>query len=96
MLGDPHCQKFKIWYASFGSNMWKPRFLCYIEGGKVDGMGVSCFGSHDTSPRRGTMWKMCVMHFFREILYPLWGTGGVAFLNPDINYSDKSMSACTK
>lgn len=24
-----------IWYASYGSNMWRPRFLCYIEGGKV-------------------------------------------------------------
>lgn len=27
--------KIEVWYASFGSNMWKPRFLCYIEGGKV-------------------------------------------------------------
>ena len=24
-----------VWYASYGSNMWKDRFLCYIEGGKV-------------------------------------------------------------
>eukprot|EP01018_Ginkgo_biloba_P029858 Gb_06991 [translate_table: standard] len=21
-----------VWYASYGSNMWKPRFLCYIQG----------------------------------------------------------------
>lgn len=27
--------KVEVWYASFGSNMWMPRFLCYIEGGKV-------------------------------------------------------------
>lgn len=27
--------KVYVWYACFGSNMWKPRFLCYIEGGKV-------------------------------------------------------------
>lgn len=27
--------KVEVWYASYGSNMWKPRFLCYIEGGKV-------------------------------------------------------------
>lgn len=27
--------KIDIWYASFGSNMWKSRFLCYIEGGQV-------------------------------------------------------------
>ncbi|KAG7955052.1 hypothetical protein I3843_11G051400 [Carya illinoinensis] len=27
--------KIDVWYAAFGSNMWKPRFLCYIEGGQV-------------------------------------------------------------
>ncbi|ONM25069.1 histone deacetylase [Zea mays] len=26
--------KTDVWYASFGSNMWRPRFLCYIQGGK--------------------------------------------------------------
>uniref|UniRef100_A0ACD5ULW2 Uncharacterized protein n=1 Tax=Avena sativa TaxID=4498 RepID=A0ACD5ULW2_AVESA len=83
--------KVYVWYASFGSNMWKPRFLCYIEGGKVDGMSISCFGSHDTSPPRGTMWKT-VPHrlFFGRSSTPCWGTGGVAFLNPEINYNDKS------
>lgn len=24
-----------VWYASYGSNMWRDRFLCYIQGGKV-------------------------------------------------------------
>jgi len=24
-----------IWYASYGSNMWKARFNCYLEGGQV-------------------------------------------------------------
>jgi histone deacetylase 6 len=27
--------KTDVWYASFGSNMWRPRFLCYVQGGKV-------------------------------------------------------------
>lgn len=27
--------KIDIWYATFGSNMWEPRFLCYIRGGQV-------------------------------------------------------------
>ena len=31
-----------VWYASFGSNMWKPRFLCYIQGGKVK-FKTQCF-----------------------------------------------------
>uniref|UniRef100_A0ACD5YZU4 Uncharacterized protein n=1 Tax=Avena sativa TaxID=4498 RepID=A0ACD5YZU4_AVESA len=83
--------KVNVWYASFGSNMWKPRFLCYIEGGKVDGMSISCSGSQDTSPPQGTMWKT-VPHrlFFGRSSTPCWGTGGVAFLSPEINYNDKS------
>uniref|UniRef100_A0A8I6WQ53 histone deacetylase n=1 Tax=Hordeum vulgare subsp. vulgare TaxID=112509 RepID=A0A8I6WQ53_HORVV len=83
--------KVYVWYASFGSNMWKPRFLCYIEGGKVNGMRISCFGSHDTSPPRGTMWRT-VPHrlFFGRSSTPAWGTGGVAFLNPEINYNAES------
>lgn len=24
-----------MWYACYGSNMWRPRFMCYIQGGKV-------------------------------------------------------------
>ena len=27
--------KIEVWYACYGSNMWKDRFLCYIVGGKV-------------------------------------------------------------
>lgn len=27
--------KVDVWYASFGSNMWQQRFLCYIQGGQV-------------------------------------------------------------
>ncbi|KAL6841959.1 hypothetical protein ACP4OV_028471 [Aristida adscensionis] len=80
-----------VWYASFGSNMWKPRFLCYIQGGKAEGMSIACFGSHDTSSPRGTMWKT-VPHrlLFGRSSTPCWGTGGVAFLNPEMNYNEKS------
>lgn len=27
--------KTDVWYAAFGSNLWCPRFLCYIKGGQV-------------------------------------------------------------
>ncbi|XP_062188769.1 histone deacetylase 5-like [Phragmites australis] len=80
-----------VWYSSFGSNMWKPRFMCYIQGGKVEGMSIPCCGSRDTSSPRGTMWKT-VPHrlLFGRSSTPCWGTGGVAFLNPEINYNEKS------
>ena len=25
-----------VWYACYGSNMWKDRFLCYLQGGQVN------------------------------------------------------------
>ncbi|XP_024312811.1 histone deacetylase 5 isoform X2 [Brachypodium distachyon] len=60
----------------------------YVE---VDGMSIACFGSHDTSPPRGAMWKT-VPHrlFFGRSSTPCWGAGGVAFLNPETNYNEKS------
>nr|WJZ57287.1 histone deacetylase 5 [Paspalum vaginatum] len=83
--------RIHVWYASFGSNMWKPRFLCYIQGGKAEGMSIPCCGSRDTSSPRETMWKN-VPHrlLFGRSSTPCWGTGGVAFLNPEINYSEQS------
>ncbi|KAF3499203.1 hypothetical protein F2Q69_00039955 [Brassica cretica] len=48
--------KVDVWYASFGSNMWKPRFLCYIQGGQVEGMTKPCVGSLDKSPPKGITW----------------------------------------
>ncbi|EER97493.1 hypothetical protein BDA96_02G383800 [Sorghum bicolor] len=80
-----------VWYASFGSNMWRPRFLCYVQGGKAEGMSIACYGSRDTSSPKGTMWKT-VPHrlLFGRSSTPCWGTGGVAFLNPEINYNEKS------
>lgn len=78
-----------VWYASYGSNMWNPRFLCYIEGGQVEGMANRCYGSEDKTPPQGIQWKV-VPHrmFFGRSYSKTWGSGGVAFLHP--NHSDKS------
>lgn len=78
-----------VWYACYGSNMWNPRFLCYIEGGQVEGMATRCCGSEDKTPPQGIQWKV-VPHrmFFGRSYTKTWGSGGVAFLHP--NCSDKS------
>jgi len=54
-------------------------------------MSIACYGSRDTSSPKGTMWKT-VPHrlLFGRSSTPCWGTGGVAFLNPEINYNEKS------
>ncbi|WOL16976.1 histone deacetylase 5-like isoform X1 [Canna indica] len=81
----------EVWYATYGSNMWKPRFLCYIEGGKVDGMSTRCCGSLDKSSPKQTIWKV-VPHrlLFGRSYTRTWGEGGVAFLNPERGTSDRA------
>lgn len=34
--------KTEIWFGGYGSNMWKPGFLCYIKGGKVRCLSYGC------------------------------------------------------
>ncbi|RWR83215.1 histone deacetylase 5 [Cinnamomum micranthum f. kanehirae] len=83
--------KINVWYGSFGSNMWKPRFLCYIEGGQVEGMQRLCSGSKDRSLPKEIKWKT-VPHrlFFGRSCTRTWGAGGVAFLHPESNAGDKA------
>ena len=42
-----------IWYASYGSNVNRARFLCYLQGGTPDGTTVAQRGARDNSPPRG-------------------------------------------
>ncbi|WRX17370.1 Histone deacetylase domain - like 3 [Theobroma cacao] len=83
--------KSDIWYATFGSNMWKSRFLCYIEGGQVEGMKKSCSGSMDRNPPKDILWKTCPHSlFFGRDFTQTWGPGGVAFLHPQSNSHNKT------
>ncbi|KAK1272463.1 Histone deacetylase 5 [Acorus gramineus] len=83
--------KIDVWYASYGSNMWQKRFLCYIEGGQVEGMHIPCTGSLDKSLPKETKWKT-VPHrlFFARSYTRTWGAGGVAFLHPESNVNEKT------
>ncbi|KAG7535015.1 hypothetical protein ISN45_Aa08g025040 [Arabidopsis thaliana x Arabidopsis arenosa] len=83
--------KVDVWYASYGSNMWKPRFLCYIHGGQAEGMIKSCVGSMDKSPPNEIVWKTFPHRLFfgRESSF-FWGVGGVAYTNPLTNLNDQT------
>jgi len=83
--------KADVYYASFGSNMLKSRFLCYIQGGQVEGMRKPCAGSLDKSPPKEVLWKT-VPHrlFFGRDHCKTWGPGGVAFLHPESNSQDRA------
>ncbi|KAK6920989.1 Histone deacetylase domain [Dillenia turbinata] len=83
--------KIDVWYATYGSNMWKPRFLCYIEGGEVEGMRRSCVGSMDKNPPKEILWKTFPHRLFFGWDYtPTWGPGGAAFLHPESTADDKA------
>ncbi|XP_061364945.1 histone deacetylase 5 isoform X1 [Gastrolobium bilobum] len=76
-----------VWYASYGSNMWKSRLHCYLAGGQVEGMQKPCSGSVDRTPPKEILWKTFPCHiFFGRDSSHAWGPGGVAFLNPERNF----------
>jgi len=85
-----------IWYVGYGSNLHEQRFLCYITG------GTPCFGkSHNkgckdkTLPREN---KPMAIHHSLYFALPrsntrtsMWGTGGVAFIEPEENKTSKTL-----
>ncbi|KAF2312857.1 hypothetical protein GH714_040910 [Hevea brasiliensis] len=83
--------KTDIWHATFGLNMWKRRFLCYIQGGQVDGMGKRCSGSMDKNPPKEILWKTFSHRlFFGHESTRTWGSGGVAFLHPESSVDENT------
>ena len=68
-----------VWYASYGSNLSRERFLCHIEGGLARGAPRPCEGSRDRTLPGGD--RPITIH---HPLYFAWESrvwqGGVAFL----------------
>ncbi|XP_045789101.1 histone deacetylase 5-like [Trifolium pratense] len=80
-----------LWYASYGSNMWRPRFDCYVAGGQVEGLQKPCSGSVNKTLPNEILWKTFPCHiFFGRDSSRSWGPGGVAFLNPEKNSQHKT------
>lgn len=83
-----------VWYASYGSNINRDRFLCYIRGGQPLGSTVTEVGCKDSS--------LPIAEELFTIPYPLyfaknagrWGSMGVAFIDSEqkrntVTYSKK-------
>jgi hypothetical protein len=72
-----------VWYASYGSNMNKDRFLTYIQGGKPEGTNTNHVGARDkTLPEEDIPIRFDGrMHFAYSS--SRWGNGGVAFMDVD-------------
>ena len=82
ILGDDG-RPTEIWYASYGSNMNKDRFLTYIQGGAPEGSNTVQSGARDKTEPTGDIPIRFDgrMHF--AYMSSRWGNGGVAFMDVD-------------
>lgn len=73
----------EVWYASYGSNMWWPRFRCYLEGGVPPGATSTHVhdGARDSSsPSDSRLVRIPYrMYFARSAA--AWDGRGVSFLD---------------
>ncbi len=70
----------EIWYACYGSNIRKGRFLCYINGGTPPGAVRNFTGCSDKSEPKESR-KISIRHemyFAKESV--TWNGGGICFL----------------
>ncbi|MEM9565418.1 MAG: histone deacetylase [Actinomycetota bacterium] len=71
-----------VWYAAYGSNLLRARFLTYLRGGPVPGSGRTQHGARDPAdPLDDRAYRLS-----RELLFAGrasgWGDGGVCFVEP--------------
>jgi hypothetical protein len=74
-----------VWYASYGSNLLRSRFLCYIQGGQPEGANRSYLGcSNNKSPEADKPILIPHQLYFSKSS-TIWENKGVAFIdqNPD-------------
>ena len=70
----------KVWYASYGSNLYGDRFNCYIDGGSPNGGKTQYAGSRDKTAPEGSIPVALpgTVHYAGDS--SVW-SGGVAFLD---------------
>lgn len=68
----------QVWYASYGSNLARDRFRCYLEGGRPPGATRTYPGARNTSPPVDDRPLTLPGEMFFAWDSPTWG-GGIAF-----------------
>ncbi|MFT4414705.1 hypothetical protein ACLM5H_12670 [Fredinandcohnia humi] len=83
-----------VWYASYGSNLNRDRFLCYIQGGTPQGSSFAEVGCKDPSlPLEEGVFHIPYSLYFAKNA-SRWGMKGVAFIghksdNETLTYSKR-------
>lgn len=80
-----------IWYASYGSNLLRERFLCYIQGGTPEGRTNTYPGCSDsTLPRDDkTIAIQSKIYFAKQSKG--WNGGGVGFIENKIDSNTSTL-----
>ena len=72
----------KVWYASYGSNLNRNRFLAYLQGGKPEGSSRTYDGADDKSPPEADIAMRFAGRPHFALSSAVWG-GGIAFMDTD-------------
>lgn len=81
----------KIWYASYGSNLLRKRFLAYIRGGRPPGAGFVQVGCSDSTPPSHDHGVMIQHGLFFAEQSVHWENAGVAFIEPKMDSMAKTL-----
>ncbi|WP_019634318.1 hypothetical protein [Actinomadura atramentaria] len=73
----------RIWYAAYGSNLYRRRFACYLAGGRPPGAAVTYSGCRDPRPAAADRALTLPGGIYFAHSSPTWG-GGVAFYDPEL------------
>ena len=72
----------QVWYAGYGSNLARDRFLCYLRGGRPPGASRTYPGARDTTLPLDDRALTLPGEMFFAWESPTWG-GGIAFYDAD-------------
>lgn len=80
-----------VWYACYGSNLNKQRFLCYVQGGVCHYNGKPYTGCRDKSePIKDKPITISHRLYFANIS-PKWIGSGVAFIDPQNDPNENTL-----
>jgi hypothetical protein len=80
-----------VWYASYGSNLLRSRFLCYILGGIPDGTVQEYVGCTDKTEHKDDKQIIIPHSLYFSKSSRIWEDGGVAFIKAEEDENVKTL-----
>ena len=80
-----------VWYACYGSNLKRERFMCYIKGGRPEGSSRVHEGCSNTRPPLDERPVEINHRLYFSKRSRTWGGGGVAFIGSERSWNEKTL-----